>query len=202
MSYRLARFISVILHPVLMPTYALILIFLLNRYLNYTTNFPTKLALFTVIIFNTLIMPIVITYILMKRQYIKTFYMEERHERYVPFIIQVILMMIAYYMLTQLTLPRLFFLLLLGAIASVIIVILVNFRWKISIHMVGIGGITGMLFGLSSLFLLDLRVPIIITFLVAGILGTARLRMGAHQPSQIYVGYLVGFVCEYLLLSI
>ena len=202
MSYRFARFISVILHPVIMPTYALILIFLLNRYLSYTTNFTTKVALFTVIIFNTLIMPIVISYILMKRQYIKTFYMEERHERYVPFIIQAALMVIAYYMLTQISLPRLFYLLLLGAIASVIIVILINFRWKISIHMVGIGGLTGMLFGLSSLFLLDMRVPIIVTFLVAGILGTARLRMGAHQPAQIYIGYLVGFVCEYLLLSI
>ena len=128
--------------------------------------------------------------------------MEERHERFVPFIIQAVLMMIAYYMLTQIVLPRMFYLLLLGAIASVIIVILVTFRWKISIHMVGIGGITGMLFGLSSLFLIDLRIPIIVSFLVAGILGTARLRMGAHQPAQLYVGYLVGFVCEYLLLSI
>src|SRR5205085_8837877 len=148
----------------------------------------TKLALFTVIIFNSLIMPVLITYLLIKRRFIKTFYMEERHERYVPFIIQAVLMMIAYYMLTQIVLPRLFYLLMLGAIASVIIVILVNFKWKISIHMVGIGGITGMLFGLSSLFLLDLRIPIIITILVAGILGTARLRMGSHQPSQLYVG--------------
>jgi membrane-associated phospholipid phosphatase len=80
--------------------------------------------------------------------------------------------------------------------------VFVNFRWKISIHMVGIGGITGMLLGLSSLFLLDLRVPIIISILIAGILGSARLRMGAHQPSQVYVGYLVGIFCEYLMLNI
>jgi hypothetical protein len=202
MSYRLARFLSFILHPVVMPTYALILIFSLNKYLNYTTTFSTKLALFTVIIFNTLIMPIFISYLLMKRGYIKSFYMEERHERSVPFIIQAALMMIAYYMLTQIPLPRLFYLLILGAIAAIIIVVLVNFRWKISIHMVGIGGITGMLFGISSLLFLDLRIPIIISILIAGYLGTARLRMGAHQPSQIYAGYLVGFVCEYLILSI
>jgi hypothetical protein len=202
MSYRFARFLSYILHPVLMPTYALILIFLLNRYLSYTTTLSAKIALFTVIVFNTLIMPILITYLLIRRKYIKTFYMEERHERYVPFIVQAILMMIAYYMLTQLSLPRLFYLVLLGAIASIILVVLINFRWKISIHMVGIGGILGMLFGLSSLFLIDLRIPIIISILVAGLLGSARLRMGSHQPSQIYIGFVVGFVCEYILLSI
>jgi hypothetical protein len=202
MSYRLARFLSYILHPVLMPSYALILIFLLNRYLNYTTNTATKIALFTVIVFNTLIMPVVITFLLIRRKYIKTFYMEERHERYVPFIVQAILMMIAYYMLTQITLPRIFYLMLLGAIASVILVVLINFRWKISIHMVGIGGITGMLFGLSSLFILDLRIPIIISIVIAGLLGTARLRMGSHQPAQIYVGFIVGFVCQFLFLSI
>jgi hypothetical protein len=202
MSYKLARFLSFVLHPVLMPTYAIILVFVLNRYLDYTTTYATKAALFTVIIFNTLIMPVVITNILIKRKLIKSFYMEERHERNMPFITQAVLMMLAYYMLTQIGLPRLFYLLMLGAIASVLIVVIVNFRWKISIHMVGIGGITGMLFGLSSLFFLDLRIPIIISFLVAGILGTARLRMGSHQPSQIYVGYLVGFVSEYVLLSI
>jgi hypothetical protein len=105
-------------------------------------------------------------------------------------------------MLLPLTLPKVFYLMLLGAITAVVIVVLVNLKWKISIHMVGIGGITGMLFGLSGLLILDLRIPIIISFLVAGFLGTARLRMGAHLPPQIYVGYLVGFVCEYLMLNI
>jgi hypothetical protein len=202
MSYRVARILSLLLHPVLMPTYALLLIFSLNRYLSYTTTLSTKLALYTVVVFNTLIMPVFISYLLMKRGYIKSFYMEERHERFVPFISHAVLMIIAYYMLTQLTLPRLFYLLMLGAIASVIIVVLINFRWKISIHMAGLGGITGMLFGLSSLFLLDLRIPIIVSFILAGLLGTARLRMGAHQPSQVYAGFLVGFICEYVILSI
>jgi hypothetical protein len=202
MSYRFARFLSYILHPVLMPTYALLLIFSLNQYLNFSTTPQTKLALYTIIAFNTLILPILASYLFLRRGYIKSFNMEERHERSIPFITQAVLMMIAYYMLLPLTLPRVFYLMLLGAITAVVIVVLVNLKWKISIHMVGIGGITGMLFGLSGLLILDLRIPIIISFLIAGFLGTARLRMGAHLPSQIYVGYLVGFVCEYLMLNI
>ena len=202
MSYRFARFLSIVLHPALMPAYAIFLIFQLSSYLNYTTPYSVKLVLFTVVVFNTFIMPVFIVYLLLKRGYIKSFNMEERNERSVPFVVQAILMMITYYMLLRLELPRIFYLMLLGAAISVLIVVLINLKWKISIHMVGIGGIAGMLLGLSTLLFLDLRMPVIISILFAGILGTARLRMGAHRPAQIYVGYLVGFVCEYFILAI
>ena len=92
--------------------------------------------------------------------------------------------------------------LLLGAAASVVLAILINLKWKVSIHMIGIGGIVGMFFGMSTFLLIDLRMPILIALVVAGIIGTARLSMGAHRPSQLYLGFLVGFCCEYFVLSI
>ena len=202
MSDRFARVISIVFHPVLMPTYALILIFRFSHYLDYTTPAPAKVALFTIIIFNTLIMPVLISWLLMKRGLIKSFYMEKREERIVPFICNVVLMMIAYYMLRQLALPRIFFLLLLGAAASVVIAIIINLKWKISIHMIGIGGIAGALFGMSTFLSVDLRIPLLISLLVAGALGTARLSRNAHKPLEIYSGFFVGFFCEYFLLSI
>src|SRR6185503_15357467 len=104
MSPRLARFISIVFHPVLMPTYALVLIFRLSHYLDYTTTPQAKVALFTIIIFNTLIVPVLISWLLLKRGLIKSFNMEKREERIVPFICNVVLMMIAYYMLRQLAL--------------------------------------------------------------------------------------------------
>ncbi len=91
---------------------------------------------------------------------------------------------------------------LLGAAASVVLAIIINLKWKVSIHMIGIGGITGMFFGLSTFLLIDLRFPILISLIVAGLIGTARLSMGAHRPGQLYVGFLVGFCCEYFVLSI
>ena len=92
--------------------------------------------------------------------------------------------------------------LLLGAAASVVLAILINLKWKVSIHMIGIGGIVGMFFGMSSFLLIDLRFPILISLLVAGLIGTARMAMGSHKPPQLYVGFLIGFCCEYFVLSI
>ena len=68
--------------------------------------------------------------------------------------------------------------------------------------MIGIGGIVGTFFGLSAFMLVDLRIPILFCLVLSGLLGSARLTLGAHQPLQIYAGFFLGFFCEYLILSI
>jgi membrane-associated phospholipid phosphatase len=35
---------------------------------------------------------------------------------------------------------------------------------------------------------------------IAGLLGYARIRMNAHRPSQVYAGFLIGFVTQLILL--
>ncbi len=202
MNRKLAQFLSIVLHPVLMPTYALLIIFQLNTYITYTTSPQLKMALYIVVIFNTLVMPVVISYLLIAKGYIKSFEMQKRQERLIPFISNLVLLMVAYYMMRQIVLPKIFYLLLLGAAAAVVIAIFINFKWKISIHMIGIGGIVGTLCGISMVLLIDLRIPILISLLIGGLLGTARLSLGAHHPLQIYAGFFVGFFCEYFLLSI
>ncbi len=202
MNYRTAKVLSIILHPVLMPTYALFLIFQLNPYLDYTTSTSAKVALYSIVIFNTLLMPVTISWLLLRKGLIKSFNMDKREERIVPFICNTVLMMIAYYLLRQIALPKIFSLLLLGAAASVVLAVIINLKWKISIHMIGIGGISGMLFGMSSFLLVDLHIPILISLLVAGLIGTARLSVGAHRSLQLYAGFFVGFFCEYFVLSI
>src|SRR6185369_12281295 len=174
MNRRLSRFLSVVLHPVLMPSYALLIIFQLNTYIAYTTPPQVKFALYIVIIFNTLIMPVVISYLLITRGYIRSFEMQRRQERIIPFFSNLALMLVAYYMIRQIVVPKIFYLLLLGAAGAVVIGIIINLKWKISIHMIGIGGIVGMLFGMSTFMLADLRIPILISILVSGLLGTAR----------------------------
>ncbi len=202
MNRKLARILSVILHPVLMPTYALY--FLLNHstYFETTTSFFEKSALYSIVLLNTLLLPVLISYILIRRGWIHSFEMAKREERVVPYISNAILLVVAYYMMRNLMLPKIFYLMILGAAGSVVIAVIINLKWKISIHMIGIGAIVGTFFGLSTFILVDLRFPILIAVLIAGLLGSARLTLGAHSSMQIYAGFFVGFFCEYLILSI
>lgn len=202
MSRNIAHFLSVILHPVLMPTYVLYFLLHHNSYFAYSTSPTEKLALYSIIILNTLILPVAISYFLVYKKWIRSFAMEEKEERILPFVSNAILLLIAYYMMKQLVLPRVYYLMILGAAAAVVIAIIINMKWKISIHMIGIGGILGTFFGLSTFMLVDLRIPILFCLLIAGILGTARLSLKAHSPMQIYAGFIVGFFCEYFALSI
>jgi hypothetical protein len=201
MNFRIAKFLSFILHPALMPTYAMVLLFQMDHFFVFNIPLAIKLAVILVVFFNTFVMPLLISFLLLRNGIIKSFYMEERQERNIPLISFAALLMIAYYMLLKIPLPDFFFLMLLGATASVIIVTLINFKWKISIHMAGIGAMAGIFFGLSSLLLVDLRVAFVISILTAGMLGVARLKMSAHEPLQIYAGFFTGFLCEYFAMS-
>ena len=185
-----------------MPTYALLVIFKQSTYFSYTVSPEAKFALFSIIVTNTLLLPVLISYILVKRGWIKSLEMQKREERMMPFITNLVLILLSAFLIYKLKLPRVFFLLTLGAAAAVAVAVIVNIKWKISIHMIGIGGLTGTLFGLSAFLLVDLRIMIILFLIIAGLLGTARLTLGAHKPAQIYVGFLAGFLCEYLLMSI
>ena len=202
MPLRLARFISFLFHPVFMPTYSLIVLFSLSGYFNFITSTVVKEALFAIIVFNTLLMPLMIIWLLRKRGYIRSFEMNDPHERIIPFFCTAILMFITYYMILRLSLPRIFAFLLLGAASSVIIATLITSKWKVSIHMIGIGGLAGMLFGLTELFMIDFRFPFMVCLLIAGIIGVARLTLQSHKQLQIYTGFLLGFICEYGILQI
>ena len=73
---------------------------------------------------------------------------------------------------------------------------LVNLRWKISIHMLGIGGLMGMAFGFAWIFQLHMVNVLMLMAVLAGALGTARLILKAHSPAQVYTGFMSGFMIE------
>lgn len=202
MNHKFARFLSFIFHPVLMPTYALLLIFRQSTYFAHTISNEIKFRLFEIIVLNTLILPVVISYLLVRKGWIKSLEMQKREERLFPYLANLLLLLLSAYLIYSLRLPRVFFLLTLGAAASVLIAVIINTKWKISIHMVGLGALVGTFFGLSTFLLIDLRMIIILFILITGLVGVARITLGAHRPSQIYAGFFVGFLCEYLLLSI
>ena len=73
--------------------------------------------------------------------------------------------------------------------------------WKISLHLIGIGGVLGVFLALQIIKggLLNLIVALI---LVSGILAFARLKEKAHSPAQVYAGFLLGVFSEFFIVII
>jgi membrane-associated phospholipid phosphatase len=118
--------------------------------------------------------------------------LNERSERLFPLLLSSLLFFLTYYLLRQVTLPSLIYYYMMGGTLLVILCLLITFRWKISLHMMGLGGYTGFLIATSMFLKIDISLVIGLSFLVGGLVGAARLRLGSHTPLQIYTGYLAG----------
>ena len=84
-----------------------------------------------------------------------------------------------------------------GIFVALLFTTLITLKWKISAHMVGIGGVLGAICGLTTLHGLNTFFVIAGLILVAGILGTMRLLITDHTPAQIYAGTALGVACTY-----
>ncbi len=201
MPKSLAKFLSYLLHPLLMPFFAVVLVMNLNTYIAYSISPQVQRIIITLVFITTGAIPVLIAILLLQKGLIKSLEMETIDERRIPFISTAILYMICFYLLKQLPVPRILSLMVLGATITIFIAWLLSFRWKVSIHMIGIGGLTGMLFGLSQILNANLVMMVTVTVFISGLLGTARLILGAHSPKQIYVGFLIGFFTEWGVLT-
>ena len=82
----------------------------------------------------------------------------------------------------------------LATLMAIYVALIITFFWKISMHMIGIGGLAGAMMALSFRFGLDLWLLFSVIILASGLLGVARLQLKAHSPSQVYVGFVLGFL--------
>lgn len=195
METRIARIISYVFHPLLMPTLSIFLLLNLNTYLNYTITFSGKLAVYSIVFINTGLVPAFLAYFQYRLGLVKSLRMEERRERISPFIISSFFYFFCFYILRKNNLPPPVYIPMLGAAIAVSAALIINFFWKISIHSIGAGGITGMLFGISQKMSVELLPLFLFVILVSGMIGFARLKLNAHDQKQVYAGFFLGFFC-------
>jgi hypothetical protein len=201
MTNSVSRFLSYMLHPLLMPFYAVVLVMNLNTYIAYSISPQLQRIILGLVFVTTTVMPVLTAIMLLQKGMIRSLEMENISERRIPFISTAFFYMICYYLLLQLPVPRMLSLIVLGATITIFIAWLLSFRWKVSIHMIGIGGLAGLLFGLSQVLNAGLVTMIIGAIFVSGMLGSARLFLGAHTPVQIYAGFGIGLVTEWWIIT-
>ena len=189
----LAKLISVIFHPLLIPTYTILILFNLQYFFMDIIPFKAKMILFANVFGFTFMLPAFIIFILLKFSVIKSYQMEIKNERAIPLLITAIFYYMTYYLFRKINLPPLMYNFFLISTSLIIIALLINMFWKISLHTIALGGLMGILLCVNIKFNLDSRMWLLMAILAAGLTGTARLKLSSHYPSQIYTGYLLGF---------
>lgn len=197
---RIAKIISYLFHPLLMPTYGFAIIFFTNNYISTFTSPNLKLVILIVTFIFTFLLPAINALILLKMGRIKSLEMETVSERFIPYTSAVLYYFALFYLFYNAEFPNIFKILILGAAISILLTIFISFKWKISAHTIGIGGIAGAALGIVYRLNLDMRSVLMLVILVAGVVGYARLKLNAHTPAQVYSGFGLGFLVELLLM--
>lgn len=198
MELLIARVVTWAFHPVIMPTLGLYLIFQLNTFIRYTVSPDAQSFIYNVVFLNTFIIPVFIVSFLLWKNHIGSLEMQSRKERIFPFMAITVFYFFTWFLLRQFVFPQPVFSFLLGAAIAVLISMLLNFKWKISIHMVGIGGLAGAIYGISRMLTVDALGFLLPLIFIAGLIGFARMKEGDHRPYEIYTGLLIGALSEYL----
>ena len=195
-----AKIISTLFHPLLMPVIGLVIIFNTDSYINYTVPFELKRAIIILVGISTFVIPLLITLMLLNRRFINSLEMETQKERVIPYAFTIIFYIFTLYMLKKVPISPIIFNFVIGATLSVIIAFVVNIKWKISAHMIGVGGLLGALICISILLEIYITPYILFVILIAGLVGTSRLILKAHTQLQIFVGLAVGVICQIISL--
>jgi len=195
-SYFPANMLSWAFHPLLMPTYGLFLVFTFNVYFRFSIPPVLKWVTYLIVCISTFLLPSIAALGMVRSGIIKSLQMESREDRQAPFLVTAAFYIVCYYLLTQLHLPKIFLSMMLGACISVILALIINFWWKISIHTIGMGGLCGIVYALSQSLFVDMVMPFSFLVLLSGFVASARMFVGSHQPAQIYMGFILGFIAE------
>ncbi len=75
-------------------------------------------------------------------------------------------------------------------------IFMVNIFVKVSMHTTAAGGMLGLVIVLMIISPVNMAVPLFIALLIAGLVGTARLLLGAHKRGDVWLGYLIGIIVQ------
>lgn len=196
MTNRFARIVSYIFHPVLLPTLGVLLLFNSGFYISMLSWEAIRFVVL-IIFFSTCILPLLA---ILGMGFFPGFNMamEKHSERSFPLIISALSTLFGYWLMYKINAFAIFRIFMIASTLVLVLLSVVSLRWKISIHAAAIGGLTATFLALSFRTGNNPLIPILLLFLVSGIIGTARLLLGKHNLSQIIAGYAVSFLIFYL----
>ena len=193
------KIISHFFHPIFVPMAGTITYFVITpKYSPLELQSGNVLPIFIL----TVIIPIISFLILKNLGVVSSIFLPGLSERKYLLIIHIVLLL----MIIIKVIPNnyilevnFFFVGLLSATMACLL--LIFFKFKTSLHMVGIGSYLMFLIALSIHFEINIIIAISIFTLLTGVLATARLYLNRHSRAEVFIGFLIGIGSQLLTLK-
>lgn len=201
----LSKIISLIFHPLLLPTYAAIYVTIFAPHFFAQLSSKAFQLSVIVIFILTFIFPVVALLLIRKLELVSAD-ADDKISRTIPFIaIATFYIWTFFYYKPSYRLPfanPLIASMMLGATIAVFIAFFINIFSKISLHTVGAGAWLGFALCIMKFTVYDTTFFFPFFVVIAGLIGTARLVLGKYDWKEIAQGYGAGFVAQFIAFNV
>lgn len=190
----IATVTSYVFHPLLLLVYAFFFVDIFFPYQFMHLGGAAKMQLLLALIINTIVFPVATLGLMRGLKIISDFQLNTSKERILPFIAIMLFYFWTYLVIKKLGVGDYFVHVTLGASFGIFLAFFFNVFYKISLHAVGAGGFLGIALTLTLSSTYNLLFPLLLVIVIAGLVGSSRLFLGAHSPREVLTGYMVGIL--------
>jgi len=195
----LAHIFSVVFHPLFIPFY--VIGFLINYHPSYFSGFSfySKFEILRSVFVNTILFPAFALLVMKGLGFVKSFLLHTQQDRIGPYLAN----MIFYFWMARVffnykpDLTPVLAVFMTGVFLTTAVALIANIFSKISMHAIGCGGMLGIFIIIMNSNSMLMTWPLSIALLITGLVCTSRLIVSNHTPKEIYLGLVVGLVCQF-----
>ncbi len=202
MTKKTAKFISSVFSPLLAPSYSIFIALWVSilSYLPMGTRMIILLTIFGI----TCIIPLIIVVLLHKMKFIADYELDNRNERYYPYLATTACYMFATLYIFNINAPLWLTAFMAGGTLACVVALIITYWWKISAHTAGMGGLTALLFAIHSngLEAFNIFWLICLAIILSGLVGTVRVYQRHHTFLQVLAGFFNGYLCVHILINL
>jgi hypothetical protein len=189
---QIAKIISILFHPLFIPTYGTFLLYTTTRF--QQVPWLPKLIVAVMVFCCTAIIPAMFIYLFLKLGKITTVTISNRKERTRPYIYSLGAYLLCAYYVSKVNMPGWYVAMLCGSAISIVSLILINLKWKISAHLSGMGGLLAGILVVSFRYILNPVALVIAVILLSAAVASSRISLDEHTPAQTLAGFFNGFI--------
>lgn len=199
MAKKVSIAVSVVLHPLLMPTFLFALLFYYAPVIIEPVNPKAAIYLLMAVFITTFLLPMISITALRFSDIYKTgkFYalsLPQRKDRILPFFFTSLFYMITTYMFfSKFKVSQILVIILAASTLIILMVSIITFFLKVSAHSASAGAMIGFLLALGFKFPQSKMLwPLILILILGGVVMSARLYLDTHKPVDVLVGSILG----------
>lgn len=199
MVRKLSITISILMHPLLMPTLLFALLFYYSPVITQPINIKAANYLLLAVFITTFLLPMVSITALrfsdfLHKGKITALSIPQRKDRVIPFFFTSLFYIITTYMFfSKFKVSQVLVVILAATTLIILSVSLITLFIKVSAHSASASAFIGFLVGLGLEYPQEKLVwPLLLTLLLGGLVMSARLYLDTHRPVEVLIGSILG----------